>query len=215
MRSDRDLALLADDDFSVTCLRNATAYGVSPRLRFGLVLNDFVAMAHLTGKIRILSDGTPWRPVVHVEDISRAFLAVLRAPREAVHNQVINVGSTEENYRVKELAEIVGQTVPGCEIEIVGRPSVDKRCYRVDCGKLARVLPDFKLRWNVRTGAQQLYDTFRQVGLTADEYSSPRFDRLRTLQRLLGENLIDKQLRWNGDAAPASDDRVLASTTQA
>ena len=197
---------MADDDFSPTLLRNATAYGFSPRLRFGLVVNDFVAMASLTGKICILSDGSPWRPLVHVEDICRAFTHMLTAPREAIHNQIFNVGATSQNYRVREIAEIVRDAVPGCEVTFADKPSVDKRCYRVDFSKLERMLPDFKLRWNVASGAVQLFEKFRSAGLTQDEYAGPTYDRLRMLKKLMTEGRLDQQLRWsdgqhNGAAA--------------
>ena len=197
VRTEEDVTKLADDLFSPVFLRNATAYGASPRLRLDLVLNDFVAAAHTTGRIYIKSDGTPWRPLVHVEDICRAFLAVLVAPRAAVHNQAFNVGRTEENYRVRDLAEIVRQTVPGCEIEYAAGAGPDKRCYRVDCGKIARMVPGFQPQWDARRGAKQLYDAYRAVGLTKEDMDSPRYFRLRTLQEQLASGYLREDLRWN------------------
>jgi len=194
--ADRDISLLADDDFSPVFLRNATAYGFSPRLRLDLVLNDFVAAAFTSGRITMQSDGSPWRPLVHVEDICRAFLALLAAPREVVHNQSFNVGRTSENYRVGQLAEIVMDVVPGCRIECAPGARPDKRCYRVDCGKLAGAVPGFKPRWNARLGAEQLYEAYRRAGLTADDLVGTRYIRLRQLQKLLAEGRLEPSLRW-------------------
>jgi nucleoside-diphosphate-sugar epimerase len=202
--ADREIALLATDEFSPIFLRNATAYGVSPRLRLDLVLNDFVAAACTSGRILIRSDGTPWRPVVHVEDICGAFIAALDAPREAVHNQAINVGSSEENYRVSELAEIVTEVVPGSHVEYAPGGGPDKRCYRVDCSKLERVLPGFRPSWNVHRGVAQLADTYRRHGLTAHDIESGKFLRLRRLRELLDERRLGADLRWQAPERAAA-----------
>jgi nucleoside-diphosphate-sugar epimerase len=200
---ERDLLALADDRFSPTLLRNATAYGVSPRLRMDLVLNELVALAMTTGRIIMKSDGTPWRPLVHVEDIARAFLAVACAGRERVHGQAFNVGSTAENYRISELAEIVRQTVPGSEIEYAEGAGPDKRCYRVDFSKIARQVPEFEPQWHARRGARQLYEAYRAVGLTEGDIDGPRYRRLGTLQNLLASGRLDSTLRWVRTAVPA------------
>lgn len=195
--TERDLLALADDDFSPTFLRNATAYGVSPYLRFDLVLNNLVAWAFTTGRVFLKSDGTPWRPIVHIEDISRAFIAVLQAPREIVHNQAFNVGRNEDNYRIRELAEIVEATVPGCRIEYAANASPDKRCYRVDCSRIQRVLPMFKPQWDARRGARELYDKYKAVGLTLEDFEGPKYQRIGHLKHLLENDCLDQTFRWS------------------
>jgi nucleoside-diphosphate-sugar epimerase len=191
-----DVARLADSTFSPAFLRNATAYGVSPRLRFDLVLNNLVAWAFTTGGVHIKSDGTPWRPIVHIEDISRAFVCVLRAPREVIHNQAFNVGASEENYQIRDLAEIVKETVPGSRIEYSPDAGPDKRCYRVDCSKLARSLPAFKPQWNARRGAEQLYEAYKKIGLRLEDFEGPRYKRIDHIKRLLSSGRLDAALRW-------------------
>jgi len=193
---EQDVSKLADDKFSPTFLRNATAFGASPRLRFDLVLNNLTAWALTTGRIYMKSDGTPWRPIVHIADISRAFIAVLSAPRELVHNQAFNVGRNEDNYRVRELAAIVKETVPDCRIDYAEGAGPDKRCYRVDCSKIMRMLPEFKPQWSARSGARELHSAYQQVGLTVEEFEGERYKRLGQIQKLLREGQIDASLRW-------------------
>jgi nucleoside-diphosphate-sugar epimerase len=193
---EQDVSRLADADFTPTFLRNATAYGVSPRLRFDLVLNNLVAWAFTTGLVYLKSDGTPWRPIVHIEDISRAFVAVLHARREVVHNEAFNVGRTEDNYRIRELAEIVAETAPGCRIEYAQDASPDKRNYRVDCSKIQRVLPEFRPQWDARRGAKELFAAYQKVGLTLEEFEGPRYKRIDHIKLLIKDGKLDEKLRW-------------------
>jgi nucleoside-diphosphate-sugar epimerase len=196
VRVEQDVAKLADEHFSPTFLRNATAYGVSPRLRFDLVLNNLTAWAYAQGRVHIKSDGTPWRPIVHIEDISRAFVSVLTAPRDVVHNEAFNVGQTEENYRIRELADIVQSVVPGSRVDYAVDGGPDSRCYRVDFGKIKRLLPDFKPQWNARRGAEELYEAYRLCGLVIDDCEGPRFKRIDHLKYLLATHRVDETLRW-------------------
>ena len=193
---EQDVAKLAGDNFSPTFLRSSTAYGVSPRLRFDLVINNLTAWAYTTGLVYLKSDGTPWRPVVHIEDMALAFVAALHAPRELVHNEAFNVGRPEENYRIRELAEIVAEVVPGSRVEFAEGASPDKRNYRVDSSKIARTLPEFKPKWTAREGAQELYEAYQKVGLQLEEFEGPRYRRIDHIKMLMADGRLDDRLRW-------------------
>ena len=193
---ERAVSSLATDRFSPTFLRASTAYGMSPRIRFDLVLNNLTAWALTTGRVYLKSDGTPWRPIVHVEDIARAYVATLKAPVAVVHNAAFNVGTTTENYQIRELAAMVESVVPGCKVEFAPDAGPDKRCYRVDCNHIARTLHDFKPQWTARRGVEQLYEAFKRVGLTLEEFEGERFKRIAHVKHLIGSGALDAGLRW-------------------
>jgi len=207
VRVEEGLSKLADTDFCPTFLRNGTAYGVSPKLRVDLVVNNLVGYAVTTGEVLLQSDGSPWRPIVHVEDICRAFAAVLESPREVVHAQAFNVGRTEDNYQIRDIAKVVEEVVPGSRVTFAAGASADSRCYRVDCGKLARTLPDFRPQWNLRRGVVQLYEAYRERGLTGEEFLSTRYTRIGRVKELLKEGRLDSSLRWQSmTAMPGTSD---------
>src|SRR3954454_1711664 len=204
VRSEEGLLELADEDFVPVFMRNATVYGVSPRLRFDVVLNNLSGWAYTTGRVRIMSDGTPWRPIVHVRDVAAASLAMLEAPADVVRAEAFNVGAKTENYQVRDLGEIVRETFPGCEVEYAEGAGPDPRSYRVSFGKLERTFPEFQTTWNAADGARELRTAFEQVNLTEAEFTGHKFTRLAHLELLADSGRIDEALRWLQAARPSA-----------
>jgi nucleoside-diphosphate-sugar epimerase len=196
VRAEEGLSKLADSGFSPVFLRNATAYGASPRLRLDVVLNNLVGWAFTTGRIRLLSDGSSWRPIVHVRDIGRSVLGALAAPRALVHDRAYNVGATSENYQIRDLAGLVHEELPECEVELAEGASPDPRSYRVDFGRFERAFPEHRAEWTAREGTRELARAYGEVGLTWEDFDGPRYTRLKRLRGLIDENLLDADLRW-------------------
>lgn len=195
VRSEEALRELDGDGLTTVSMRNATVYGVSPRLRLDIVLNNLAAWSHVTGKIRLLSDGMSWRPLLHVRDLAKVAVRMVEAPSELVAGRAFNVGSAAQNYLVRDLAEVLAE-VTGCEVEFAGDASPDPRSYRVDFSELERAFPDLELDWNARRGAEELVGAYRAVGLTEDDFEGRSYIRLRQLRHLLDEHRLDDDLRW-------------------
>jgi nucleoside-diphosphate-sugar epimerase len=206
VKSERAIAELAGEGFSPSFLRNGTIYGLSPRMRFDTVFNNLMGAAVTTGKVVVYSDGKPWRPVVHIQDVARAFGAVLEAPIADVYNQAFNLGANHLNYQIKELAEIAVKVVPGCQLEVMGRPDADQRTYKTDFSKFARVFPHFEFQWSAQEGGEELYSAFTGNGLEQDTFTDKRFTRLKWLRYLLDSGQLDDTLRWKEEKGRKKDD---------
>ena len=196
IRAEQEISKMADDAFSPIFLRNGTVYGVSPRLRVDIVLNNLVGWAHTTGKVKLYTDGSPWRPLIHVEDVCSAFIAAMEAPVKVVHNQVFHVGSNKENYQIRQLAEIVCSVVPGSSIEYVNDHQADQRTYIADFTKIETQLPGFQPKWTVEAGARQLYQAYQAANMTLEEFTGSRYIRLKRIDELLQSGQLDTSLRW-------------------
>ena len=197
IKVEQALQSLADDNFSPTYMRNATAYGVSRRLRADIVVNNLTGFALTTGKVLLQSDGTPWRPLVHIGDIINAFIATLQAPRDAIHNEAFNIGRTAENYQIRQVANIVAEVVPNCEVSFASGASADIRDYRVSFAKAETKLPGYKPKWTVKTGVEELYNAYKKAGLTKEQFvDAPTYYRLKTVRGLQSRGIIDNKLRF-------------------
>mgnify|MGYP001566162025 CR=1 FL=1 len=192
---EKEVSKLADDNFSPVFLRNATAYGPSPRMRFDIVLNNLSGLAWVDKEIRLNSDGTPWRPLVHVLDICQAMICAAKAPKEIIHNQVFNVGSNEGNYQVRDIAKVISEVFPNCKITM-GQAGSDNRSYRVNFDKIYSKLPGFKCQWSIKDGAEQLKQIFEKISMTKKVFESNSFTRLKEIKYLMGTGQLDNMLNW-------------------
>ena len=197
VNTEKDVKPMGDEKFSVTFMRNATAYGLSPKLRLDLVVNNLVGWAITTGEIKIMSDGSPWRPLVHAEDIARATVAVVEAPKEQVNGKSFNVGQNSENFQIKDIANIVGEVIPGCKVVITGEHGGDSRSYRVDFSKIEKELPGFKPKWKLKEAIENIYNGYKEFGMNDKYFNGKNFIRLKQLDHLTSEGLLDDNLFWN------------------
>ena len=198
-KSEEALSKMADDNFSPVFLRASTAYGIAPMLRCDLVVNNLVGWAYTTGKIRIMSDGTPWRPAIHVEDLSHAYIACLQSPIEIIHNEAFNVGQNKGNYQIRDMADVVKKIVPGCEVEYTYEHGSDSRTYKVSFDKISTKLKgSFVPKWDIQKGMQQLYEAYKAHGLTYQEFTGNKYIRLNQIKRLVQREAIDENLFWRG-----------------